>query len=752
MRRGRQLLVALATLSVLAGALPPAAQAAPWSDSFTVAEPHGADSGLYEPGPVVVDGETEDTGDLRFAFELGNQTTRLDAYGTEREVWPFNSYLVGEDNGSFGLPITTWVRARAEAPLAREVHFAGSFGGGTGGSGDVILRSTDYNNRDTDPHGPECLFLTGIQGRTLQEGSRLPLEQLCGQDLAERAEEENATVEVHVAEVTATESGGQAMRLVLEADNPVGTLGADLWYKTGIPYPIEINLRAQADTAEANETDATESRTSTPLAHLPLLHQLAPLLGDHEDGEGDGDGETSLEASIQLERFHRGQGATVPAGGDPGWPEWNRELDRSSDVRWGPPDGGESVRYPREEAVRSILEDPTLVEFQQWWDEHPDARAVEAGYRERTDGGAHTATWTFLVAAPDGEAWNVTSERTFEARTGEGTLEFPESPTENDAEQRDRVPPDRDPAQAPDRLPTIASTVDAWAARDRNTSEDRDANRLTWTHSTEDRGTLRVGWVDPGGGPEAEPGPGGFEVNRSLLDLSPEDGAARHMERTQFSMQGAWLGGATGSPVAWSGTSFRGPGGGPAALDAPVVVGVATASTLLLLGLVVVKLGAGLPLYSRLSRRDLLDQPTRRAVFEALDEAEGRALREVADEAGCAPSTARYHLRRLEEGDLAVGAGEDASRRWFAAGGLDPDELEKRAALDVGDSDAVYEELRRNPGASLSEVADAVGSSPPAAHKIVDRLVEAGLVEKQREGRSVALYPADAGPSARAGA
>jgi DNA-binding MarR family transcriptional regulator len=69
--------------------------------------------------------------------------------------------------------------------------------------------------------------------------------------------------------------------------------------------------------------------------------------------------------------------------------------------------------------------------------------------------------------------------------------------------------------------------------------------------------------------------------------------------------------------------------------------------------------------------------------------------------------------------------------------------MNKLAVLSIGDTRDVYEAIRTEPGASLSELAETVGSSPSAVHKIVDRLLDADLVEKERDGRSVALHACD---------
>lgn len=734
----------LVGIVVLAAAMVPIASAAPWSSTFTVAEPRSGDSGLYTPGTIVVDGEPRETDGFGFAFELGNQTTRTDAYGTERNVTPFRSYLVA-DGEALELPITTWVHARAQAPLARELHLQGFFTGG-----DTVVRDVDFASRHKSPHGPECLFLTGLQGRTLQEGAQLGVRELCGQKLDSLADEEDASAQVRVAEVADLEGGGKAVRVVLTAEHPDGSLEADLWYKEEIPYPVEINLRGHASDVET-EGDASANTTELGRNGFPLLDQLGLLLGDqHRATQGN---ETSVQASIELERFHRGAGEAVPGGDGPSWPETNRAFDTVDETRWGPTDGDGTFDYPHQEAVQAILEDPTLIEFQAWWEENPEARALASSYDEQTTGQRRSATWSFLVVGDSERAWRLTSQVSEDASGVSAPLtEAPFAGARNDAEEVQVDPSTIDLESVPEELPSLASLVDEWAARDPETSADPEANLFRWTH--EDVGpwpheapALEVGWRDTGARDPTQPPTGGWSFGESVLRVHPTDGALLDHQRIQASMEGAWLGSPAGDGVAWPGMDFRGASGEPAALDAPVVTGIATIGTLLLIVLVVAKMGL-IPFYSRLSREDLLDHPTRRAVYDALHEDQGLKLREVADEAGCAPSTARYHLRRLKDEDLVAAADGGGGTRWFAVGSLSPDEMAVRAALDVGDSRTVFEALRENPGASLTEIAETVGSSPPATHKIVGRLVDAGLVEKERAGRKVALYPVEDAPNA----
>ncbi len=158
------------------------------------------------------------------------------------------------------------------------------------------------------------------------------------------------------------------------------------------------------------------------------------------------------------------------------------------------------------------------------------------------------------------------------------------------------------------------------------------------------------------------------------------------------------------------------------------------------LGLLLLKIGFVVPLYSRLAKGELLDNDTRRRVYEALQADPGIRLAEVARRAGCSASTARYHLRRLQREDMVRAAGEPRMQRWFPCGDMGRRAMEREAVLAVGNSREVYQAIQAAPGASLGEIAETVGTTPPAAHKIIARLVEAGLVIKERDGRRVALH------------
>ncbi len=716
--------------------------------TFTVPEPQAGDSGLYSPAMILNDGDTVETEGMRFAFELGNWTVLEDAYGVERDVVPFHAYAVVEDR-AFELPVTSWVHARAAPSLVQTTHLAPGMQGAWSGQGgfEFVQETTRFASAHQDLWGPECLFLTGVQGETVAEGATLPLENVCGQDLDRVADGREATVELTVAEIVRLEEGGTAARFLLTADAPEGSLELDLWYKDSIPYPVEKNLVARLDTSSFRDDDT--NATQSPDAHGVLGELLGPMRAWFETDSAQASGNESdpivFEASIELERFHRGQGVPVPPGSAPTWPSDHTRLEYSDETRWGPPGGGASFAYPHEDAVAAILQDPTLVEFQVWLEQNPEARALASAFTETVTENRRTHAWTFHVVGDDEEAWRVTTERTSEIRgPGEPLVGTPMPLTENEAETFDVDPDDVDLEGIPDELPTISSIVEAWERHDTETARQTQANLFTWVDQPLEPSQvpgLRAGWQDPGDGSLSDPFSWEFSKNRSLAEFHPGDGAMLDHERTRISMGSAWLGQGAGSQEpTWSGMEFMGASDQPAAMEAPVVLGVASVATITLVYLLLVKLGLAVPFYSRLSREELLENETRRSVYEAIGDDPGSSLKDLAERVDCSVSTVRYHLRRLEDETMVASVRLEGARRWFPAG-LEKEEMRRQAVLDVGESRSVFEAIRAEPGSSLSEIADAVGSSPPAVHKILDRLIEAGLVEKHREGRRVALHP-----------
>lgn len=97
-----------------------------------------------------------------------------------------------------------------------------------------------------------------------------------------------------------------------------------------------------------------------------------------------------------------------------------------------------------------------------------------------------------------------------------------------------------------------------------------------------------------------------------------------------------------------------------------------------------------------------------------------------------------------------IGGNGPTYRCVFPAGPLDRDVAEAAETLRADSARAILATLMEEPGLSGRAVAEAVDVSPSAVSYPLGNLAEAGLVEKERDGRSLALQLPDPGPRAAA--
>lgn len=153
----------------------------------------------------------------------------------------------------------------------------------------------------------------------------------------------------------------------------------------------------------------------------------------------------------------------------------------------------------------------------------------------------------------------------------------------------------------------------------------------------------------------------------------------------------------------------------------------------------------GLLGYQRYDDSDPLAHDGRARIHRHVTESGGAALSEIADATDIPLSTARYHLRILEHEHLLTGT-KLLGRRWYVpAGGGD-------GAVDLAlGEDAVadvLESLALEGAGSVSDLADRLDRDPSTVTHHLQRLDEAGLVEREREGRAVVTRVAPAVRSA----
>ncbi|MFP8956110.1 winged helix-turn-helix transcriptional regulator [Natrialbaceae archaeon A-CW3] len=143
---------------------------------------------------------------------------------------------------------------------------------------------------------------------------------------------------------------------------------------------------------------------------------------------------------------------------------------------------------------------------------------------------------------------------------------------------------------------------------------------------------------------------------------------------------------------------------------------------------------AALLRYSRYDDSDPLENDRRNAIFDAVTAEPGLYLSEVSDRSDVPLSTVRHHVRILEEEKLVTSIKVDGKRRYFP---IDADDVELHAALAEPTRRRLLEELATLGQAPNGELADALDRDPSTISHHLSKLEEAGLVVREREGRSV---------------
>jgi predicted transcriptional regulator len=152
------------------------------------------------------------------------------------------------------------------------------------------------------------------------------------------------------------------------------------------------------------------------------------------------------------------------------------------------------------------------------------------------------------------------------------------------------------------------------------------------------------------------------------------------------------------------------------------------------------------PLYSRISSDEVLDHETREAIYELLEREAGLSLEAIADELDLARSTARHHVRKLEETGMIEHARIGRARVHHVVG-------ERKRALHshllANETRAeVFEAIEDRP-LTITEIAEAIDANPGSVHFHLDKLADRNLVQTtDEEGRRYLATDLAAAPDA----
>ena len=129
-----------------------------------------------------------------------------------------------------------------------------------------------------------------------------------------------------------------------------------------------------------------------------------------------------------------------------------------------------------------------------------------------------------------------------------------------------------------------------------------------------------------------------------------------------------------------------------------------------------------------------LENPRRRAVYEAIRADPGRCLSAVSEASDVTLSTARHHLRVLEDEGLVRSKLVRGKRRYVPVGDYD---VELRAALADSATRAVLETLASIGPAHNGRIADELDRDPSTVSHHLSALADDGLVRRERDGRAI---------------
>ncbi len=145
--------------------------------------------------------------------------------------------------------------------------------------------------------------------------------------------------------------------------------------------------------------------------------------------------------------------------------------------------------------------------------------------------------------------------------------------------------------------------------------------------------------------------------------------------------------------------------------------------------------------YSYREFPDPLENDNRATIYETIKSTPGINLTSLVEETNLPESTIRYHLRILETTDLIEAAKIRGCRRYIPQ---TVDHIEISAALEEETTSLVLSTLYRHEPANGHDLAEALNRDPSTISYHLDRLADAGLVEREQHGPAIhnSLTPA----------
>ena len=147
------------------------------------------------------------------------------------------------------------------------------------------------------------------------------------------------------------------------------------------------------------------------------------------------------------------------------------------------------------------------------------------------------------------------------------------------------------------------------------------------------------------------------------------------------------------------------------------------------------------PLYARLKKEDLLENPLRDDILEVVQQQPGISASELGRRLECGWGTLVYHLTVLERMQLLSSAREGRHKRFFVQGRINYSDKAAVGLLANASARTILDAVKERPGLIQRDLGRLLGLSPGTVAWHVERLAEAGLIIKEEDGRVVRYYP-----------
>jgi DNA-binding transcriptional ArsR family regulator len=130
-----------------------------------------------------------------------------------------------------------------------------------------------------------------------------------------------------------------------------------------------------------------------------------------------------------------------------------------------------------------------------------------------------------------------------------------------------------------------------------------------------------------------------------------------------------------------------------------------------------------------------LELESRRRIYHYVEDNPGTHMRQVGRELDIPMGTLEYHLRYLVDEGLLATREDDRYTRYFVKGQTSRHEKDVLAAIRQETPRRIVAQLLMEPGASHGEILEEFDVSASTLSFHLNKLVEAGVVEKEKSGR-----------------